>query len=342
MTDVDISLNRSLPSFSLVLETENLENADLNDLLRSLASLTNQEISPQQANDVLLIDSGDTPAELLAELCRQYPWITVKTAPPATGYYTAKMLGATWATGEIIVYFDSDCIYESSWLTQMLLPFTQDPAINVVAGETRTRGRGAYGTAMALTYIFPQYSGQTKLTPVPQYFFNNVAFRREFLLQHPIADNLPLFRGNCVLHAHDLRQQGYTIWRQPLARATHAPPEHGSHFFWRFLLIGHDYYWQKQLLKDRVSTATSKSDRLESFREGGFQGKVQVFFERVQKLFADDRRHWFYLPLAIPIAATSILLIFIGYWITRFQPDYLLKAYERAANTGVSNPYSTT
>ncbi|MBL1175774.1 glycosyltransferase family 2 protein [Pantanalinema sp. GBBB05] len=342
MTDVKIDLERSLPSFSLVLETENLENADLNDLLRSLTSLANQKISPQQANEVLLIDSGDTPAELLAELCHQYPWITVKTAPPATGYYTAKMLGATLATGEIIVYFDSDCIYESDWLKQMLLPFIQNPAINVVAGETRTRGRGAYGTAMALTYIFPPYSGQTKLTPVPQYFLNNVAFRREFLLQHPIADNLPLFRGNCVLHAHDLRQQGYTIWRQPLARATHAPPEYGSHFFWRFLLIGHDYYWQKQLLKARTATAISKSDRLESFREGGFRGKVQVFFERVQKLFADDRRHWLYLPLAIPIAATSILLIFIGYWITRCQPDYLLKAYERAANTGVPNPYSTT
>ena len=310
----------TLPSFSLILETENLENADIEDLSRSLHSLVNQDISPDRANEVLLIDSGDAPPELLGQLRDRYPWIKVHPAPAATGYYKAKMLGAELATGEIVIYCDSDCIYEPSWLHELLTPLAQDPAIQVVAGETRTRGHGPYGTAMAMTYIFPQYSGQTQLTPTSQYFLNNVAFRRTFLLQHPIPIELPLYRGNCVIHAQSLARSGYQIWRQPIARSTHAPPEGLSHFFWRFLLIGHDYYWQNRLLP--------KGDRA-AFQESSFGGKVQTFFDRIHKMFADNPRHWLYLPLAIPIAAVSIGLIFVGHLITQWRPDYLLAAYDR-------------
>jgi GT2 family glycosyltransferase len=309
-----------LPSFSLILETENLENADIEDLSRSLRSLVNQKVSPDRAQEVLLIDSGDAPPQLLSQLCDRYPWIKVYPAPAETGYYGAKMLGAELATGEIVVYCDSDCIYEPTWLGNLLTPLSQNPAIEVVAGETRTRGRGPYGTAMALTYIFPQYSGQTELTPTGQYFLNNVAFRREFLLRHPIPPQLPLYRGNCAIHAQNLVRSGYQIWRQPIARGTHAPPEGLAHFFWRFLLIGHDYYWQNRLM--------AAGDRA-AFRESSFGGKVQTFFDRVGTLFADNPRHWFYLPLAVPIAAASIGLIFVGHSITRFRPHYLLRAYEQ-------------
>lgn len=310
----------TLPSFSLILETENLENADIEDLSRSLRSLVNQDLPPDRANEVWLIESGDTPPELLGQLCDRYPWIKVYPAPPTTGYYQAKMLGAELSTGEVVVYCDSDCLYEPSWLRDLLTPLAEDATIQVVAGETRTRGRGAYGTAMAMTYIFPQYSGQTRLTPTSHYFLNNVAFRRAFLLQHPIPTELPLYRGNCVIHAQNLLRSGYQIWRQPIARSSHAPPEGLSHFFWRFLLIGHDYYWQKRLLP--------ANDRA-AFQESSFGGKVQTFFDRINKMFAENPRHWFYLPVALPIAAAAIGLIFVGNLITRRQPNYLLKAYDR-------------
>ena len=152
-----MSANLNLPSFSIVLETENLANADLQGLVRSLACLAAQDPPPSHAEEVILIDSGDTPADLLEQLCQQYSWIQVKLAPPGTGYYESKMLGAKLATGEVVVYYDSDCLYEADWLRKMLTPFTQSEEIRAVAGETTTRGVGFYGTAMALVYIFPQY-----------------------------------------------------------------------------------------------------------------------------------------------------------------------------------------
>lgn len=246
-------------NFSMVLETENLETADLEGIFRSLVSLENQEVSPKQANEVWLIESGDLPADLLKQLLQQFPWI--KTHPASSGitYYEAKMLGAKLATGEIIVYFDSDCLYQADWLKNILTPFRQNPGIQIVAGETTTRGDDPYGTAMTLIYIFPPFSSQTELSKTGQYFLNNVAFRRSMLLNHPIPTEIELYRGNCVIHAQSLCSLGYSIWKQPLAKATHAPPEGISHFFWRFLLIGYDYYWQKQVLSKGKFQKTLKT-----------------------------------------------------------------------------------
>jgi hypothetical protein len=88
----------SYPCFSLILETENLETADIKGLQVSIASLAQQE-AIVHANEVLLIDSGNTPPKLLAQLQEIYPWLTVKTAPPDTEYYASKMLGLEWSTG---------------------------------------------------------------------------------------------------------------------------------------------------------------------------------------------------------------------------------------------------
>ncbi|MEG3438778.1 glycosyltransferase family 2 protein [Pannus brasiliensis CCIBt3594] len=316
-----------LPSFSIVLETENLANADIEGLSRSLHSLLEQDLSPKLAREVFLIESGDIPAPVLDRLREEFPWISVHPAPPDTGYYGAKMLGAKIATGEVIVYCDSDCVYEPRWLRALLTPFASDPEIQVVAGETSTGGAGIYGTAMALTYIFPQYSRENSIAPASGYFLNNVAFRRDFLLRYPIPDDLPLYRGNCVIHARELCRAGQTIWRQPIARAKHAPPNGFHHFFWRFLLIGNDYYWQKCLLqkyeKDSSPKREYKSDATPTANQ-----MTGIFSSRIGGMFRNDPRHIFFFPLALPIVLSSAFLIFIGYWITAIAPEYLRAKYD--------------
>ncbi|NES98610.1 MAG: glycosyltransferase family 2 protein [Desertifilum sp. SIO1I2] len=309
---MEVSPNQ-LPRFSIILETENLANAEVKGLVRSLSTLAKQTLSPTLANEVILIESGDTPPDLLVQLCQTYPWIRVHDAPLGTRYYQAKMLGAKLATGDIVVYYDSDCLYEPTWLETILKSFTQNPAIQVVAGETATRGKGPYGTAMALVYIFPQFTAERSLAPTSQYFLNNVAFRREFLLQHPIPTNLPLYRGNCVIHAQQLRSLGYQIWKQPQAKATHAPPNGLSHFFWRFLLIGYDYYWQKRLSQDSSKPHFTQNDPVMS----GTSGKLAVLHNRLGQMLVNKPINLLYFPFALPIVFIALMLIMAGYWITR-------------------------
>jgi glycosyltransferase involved in cell wall biosynthesis len=313
----------SLPSFSMIIETDNLADADLDGLAASLASIDQQTWPPTKANECLLIDSGEAPPELLQQLSDRYPWIKVHRTS-LSGYYETKMLGAELATGEILVYCDSDCVYEPDWLQVILSSFTQDEAIAIVAGETITRGRGAYGLAMAFTYIFPQYSGRKEMFPTRQYFLNNVAFRRELLLSIPIPVDLPLYRGNCVIHADSLGCYGHLIWQQPLARATHAPPHGGSHFFWRFLLIGHDYYWQNRLLSNKSQPKTNRSN---PDSMAGIRNKLRIFKQRAGKIFGDRPGRWLYFPLAVPIMIASALLILLGYQITAAKPYYLMKVH---------------
>ncbi|MBZ8181005.1 glycosyltransferase family 2 protein [Oscillatoria salina] len=316
-----------LPSFSIILETENLSTADLGDLYLSLNSLVGQNPSPAEANEVIIVDSGDTPQEVLQELRSRFPWLKLHQAPPGISYYQAKMEGAKVATGDIIVLSDSDCVYSSNWLYDILAAFTENPQVNVVAGETATRGDNPYGLAMHFAYIFNGFSGRKQAYESTRYYCNNVAFRRDFLLANPITSGLPLYRGNCSIHAESLIRQGDYILRLPKAQATHAPPNGWNHFFWRFLLIGRDNVLMQRLLND--------------FDKQPQAVKLPVKLKtRIGNLFPILRRvknvrflQLIYLPIAIPIALVSWLLIFCGRVITYFSPDYLLDVYSEVEGT---------
>src|ERR1043166_8655881 len=99
-------LPAALPTFSLIIETENLANADLGGLSLALASLERQQVPPSAASEGLIVDSGDLSVERPAELRRRHSWLTEHRAPAAVSYYQAKMLAAGLATGEIIVFCD--------------------------------------------------------------------------------------------------------------------------------------------------------------------------------------------------------------------------------------------
>ncbi|CAM2065849.1 hypothetical protein SCOR_10755 [Sulfidibacter corallicola] len=57
---------KTLPSFSIILETGNLATADLDHPQRRLENLANQTLSATRANAFLSIDPGPTPAEVRA------------------------------------------------------------------------------------------------------------------------------------------------------------------------------------------------------------------------------------------------------------------------------------
>jgi cellulose synthase/poly-beta-1,6-N-acetylglucosamine synthase-like glycosyltransferase len=321
-------------SFSIVVETENLAQANVAELLTAMDCLAGQ--GAEVAQEVLLIDSGDVPESVKRTLLDRYDWLTICQAPPGISYYGAKMLGAERSTGEILVFYDSDCLYEPGWLDVMRRSF-DDPAVQVVAGETRTRGIGVYGTAMALAYIFPQYSGDDLrsvgdhrgLQRGSQYYLNNVAFRREFLLTQPIPVDLPLYRGNCVVHAKQLVRDGVVIWRQPAARATHAPPNGWRHFYQRFLLIGYDYYWQGRVLREFGLDSAAVGQERDDPTRSGWASKLKVLDDRVGKLIRSNPWHLLFMPLAIPVIAVAVGLIVVGYQITVRRPNFLLKRFDR-------------
>jgi glycosyltransferase involved in cell wall biosynthesis len=209
------------PSFSVVIETDNVELDDLDALRECLDSLGRQQPAIGRASGAFLVDGGKLPDDLVQTLRSRYPWLTVARAEPETLYIGQKARGAALSDSEIIVFCDADIRYEPGWLDALLSPFSERPDIDIVGGETTTAIRGPYSLAIALTFVFPRFSGETDLAPSPTYWANNVAIRRTVLESSPIPDPAALYRGQNILHSLDLARSGRTIWRQPRARAQH-------------------------------------------------------------------------------------------------------------------------
>ncbi|MBE9224361.1 glycosyltransferase [Phormidium sp. LEGE 05292] len=323
MSQIEVSEKAKLPSFSIIVETENLASAELEGLYLSLDSIASQDISPELAKEVLILESGDVPQEMMEQLTNKYPWLSMRRITADVDYYAAKMTGVSLTTGDVIVLADSDCIYQQNWLRNLLAPFAEDNNVNVVAGETTTSARGAYGLAIALTYIFPRFSHSNNLEKTQYYFCNNVAFRRSFLLKYPIPLNLPVCRGNCVIHANYLIKQGETIWKQPKSRASHAAPNGKAHFVWRFLLYGYDALQIYRLKRTEKKTIFQPIlDLFISLALGLY--KVMIAGKRLIDVAIENPRYLLNLPIAIFIALSSLLLYFVGLAISYFKPNYFL------------------
>jgi glycosyltransferase involved in cell wall biosynthesis len=123
-------------SYSIALETANLDIAGIDDLRACIASLERQTPSAAQASEVVLVNDGRVDDAVVDDLVRRYPWLQVRHDPTA-GYVAMKLDAAATMTADIVLLCDSDVVYGDGWLAAMLEPFA-DPEVDVVAGETST------------------------------------------------------------------------------------------------------------------------------------------------------------------------------------------------------------
>ena len=318
-------------SFSIIIETENLASADLPGLFRSVDALQGQTLSPLLANEVLMVETGDVPEDVLATIRDRYPWIKTQRIDASLEYYQAKMAGIALTTGDAVVLCDSDCVYNDGWLAAMLQPYAQAD-VQLLAGETSMSIKGPYELAMALVYIFPRYSGGDSIAQSGGYFCNNVSFRRELIEQFPIPGTLPMYRGNCVIHAHQLAADKRQIWQQPGARAMHAPPNGLAHFASRFLMLGYDELGVSRFAARPNELSMEAPMRpLRDFAVAGviLFNKLKVAAIRLVQVLREDIRYGLYLPLALPIAAVAMALYTVGLAIAYIRPAYWLNNRDR-------------
>ena len=318
----------SIPDFSIVIETENLSRAPSEDLTRCLESLAKRDISPAHAREVILVESGDAPDAFLQQLRHQYSWLTVHRMDQAVGYYEAKMEGVRRVTGDVVVFCDSDCWYPRHWLGEMLRGFSSRPEIQALAGETRLRMTGPFSLAIALTWGFPTLSKRKEIYKKARYATNNVAYKRSFLMKHPIPDVPSLYRVKCTLHAFELRNKGYPIWRNDQAWNIHSlPAKTFKEFIWRYMVAGYDS-WMWDRLSRRESS--DRRPRIGYLRDLiSFIGFTVHWLWRplikIPRSVSEDPHRILYLPLALPIAALGILFYMMGFILTLFLPRFLFE-----------------
>jgi hypothetical protein len=295
------------PSFSIVIETDNTEVSGIDDLGTCLDSLALQQPLLSSARGIFLVNSGTLPPSAGGELARRYPWLTLVRAPSDTRYIGMKLKGAELTDSEVIVFFDGDLRCEPGWLEALLDVFSTHKDAQIVAGETSTPIRGPYGLAVALTFVFPRFTGEVELAPSPTYWANNVAVRRSLLERLTIPDSHPLYRGQNLLHSLALQREKLCIWRQPRARAWHdvLPP---SDIVWRYLVLGRDASYVNRLTREgsgRPYLAAMAPDL-------GGGNPIRKLLGRVRQVVRANPLNAMMLPLALPIAGALGLCYLVG------------------------------
>ncbi len=288
--------NQRIPSFSIVIETDNLAAVDLHELRSCLDTLDQQGEVLRKADGVFVADGGVVPESVLRELTSRYPWLTIIHADPGASYIELKLAGALETSSDVIVFCDGDVKYERGWLTALLEGFRTHPHADVIAGETTTPITGPYSLAFALTFNFPRLTGHTELAPSATYWANNVAVRRTTLERIPLPDPSELFRGQNLVHTNRILAESGVILRQPLARAWHAvlPP---SQIIQRYLKLGRD--------ASAVRTLTAKDTgrpylgAMAPDRPG--TGVVGRLTDRLTQISRSQPGHLLWLPMAFPV-----------------------------------------
>ena len=241
-------MNAAPASLSFVVEWENAERIGASRAHRMLDALHRQlsdpAIGPIGTCELIFVYDGSgessegTIAAAVGENGRTWP-ARIRFAPAPTGeYYEQKNLGAALATGDIIVFLDSDVVPQPGWLASLLAAFA-DPRVEVVSGTTFVDVSDFYSAAMALGWIFRLRSDHGPLTPARAAYANNLAMRREVARAHPFPKT-GQYRGQCGYLCEALRQHGHVIWVNPSAAASHPPPEWFLPFAVRALWAGHD------------------------------------------------------------------------------------------------------
>jgi GT2 family glycosyltransferase len=107
------------------------------DLRRALASIAE---TGAEGAEIVVVEETDAPAPIAG---------TTYVAIPreGRGFGHARNQGVRAASGDILVFFDDDCIAAPGWLKALLEPLRADAAVAGVAGAVLVRDCGAIGYA---------------------------------------------------------------------------------------------------------------------------------------------------------------------------------------------------
>jgi hypothetical protein len=291
--------SNGLPAFSIVIETATQATSDLEHLDWALASLRRGAVSMEHANEVIVVDTGIAALGEVERVCSRYARVRVHRFEHLEDYFDTKNAALPFVTGEVILFVDSDCDYEPAWLAQMLEPF-RNPEIHIVSGETWHHIRNIYDLGVGLAWVLWPFSYEEHLAPARNYMANTVAFRREAIQKAPFRNSGRTHRGGQALHVGDLHRMGYTIWRQPCARAYHPIPGPG--------IIG------GKMLRNGRDAAVITRRGINTLGTSGLWGKrFGNACAKLARLLRQDWRFALALPLALPLSTGLALLYAAGY-----------------------------
>ena len=104
---------------------------DARRLADCLTCLAAQDF-PAESYEVIVVDNGSE--DPLDRVCSLFPGVRLVLAPKP-GSYAARNRGIAAATGDLLLFTDSDCLPAPDWIGSAVRRFRNRPDINILGGE---------------------------------------------------------------------------------------------------------------------------------------------------------------------------------------------------------------
>lgn len=193
----------------------------------------------------LLIVSGHAASpEFEKEVRRRVPEGCLDLAALVSeglGYHPLKRFGAEHASGDILLFLDSDVVPDPGWLAHLLGSFA-DPDVQVVFGQPYVAPTNLFTKAFALGWIYELRDEPGRLARHHKLFPNNTAFRAEVYRRTGFRSIGRRSRGASSQLLDQLSSLGFSVWQNSNARVDHPAPMGFRHLAVRALAHGRDYY----------------------------------------------------------------------------------------------------
>lgn len=310
-----------------MLEWENVRHSDPERARRLLGRLAEEVRSNERQliGQVELLVCVDGPGADVAG-CREFVHdaladehrllSTRVLAVPDAEYYELKNAGAAEASGDIVVYLDSDVIPEPGYLANLLLPF-EDDEVAGVAGNSYIETTTVFDKAFALAWNFPLRSTSAEIRTTARFASNNVAFRREVAHRFPFPTITETARGSCSWLGAILARKGVKVVEAPAAQVVHPAPSGMRNFTTRALARG----------RDRLMLAGPGP--LRTLR--GTASRLRGDLGYSLRALASNRRHVGLhrgeVPLAFGIATSFALCSALGELATMIEPRFMIRHF---------------
>jgi len=261
-------LDSSYPSFSIIIECENVRFSELRRAEKMLQQVAKQiseisEILSTHPEIIVLYDKEVTKDNNIEQFVRDalqplISLIDLKLIPTSNlNYFEQKNLGAKNSSNEILIFLDSDVIPNDGWLTSLLSPFT-DKEISVVAGRNYISPISMWDKTFALFWIFPPENDKNfKTSQHAEILPNNAAVRRKVFhsIEFPVTSS---FRGASTDFSNLVKKHDYNIFIQPNARTAHPSVNGLHHAISKSLAEGHDFVFAWRGSHDKYLKNSSK------------------------------------------------------------------------------------
>jgi cellulose synthase/poly-beta-1,6-N-acetylglucosamine synthase-like glycosyltransferase len=174
--------------------------------------------------EVIVVDdaSTDGTAQLLAGLAATHPF-RLLTLAANVGKKRALAFGVEHATGDVLVFTDSDCVLAPEAITRCVSALTSHPDLGAVSGHSRALN----AETNLLTRVQDiWYDGQFRIAKAAESTFHSVtcisgplaAFRREAIFNYLPAWTEDTFLGKPFRFSTDRQLTGYVLGQQWVGR----------------------------------------------------------------------------------------------------------------------------